>query len=294
MTIDSVALDRVLSAIEVRSGQARRTTLAPGGLLALAPGSMVLGYLLSGEITAAAPGGLACTLDPHTGAATPVSGPRTLLPGDAFLHTDASASALESTSGATLMSAELEVAWPATARALPGFVFVEGFADREPAAAGLVAHLGPGDADRVRSGDPVICRMMIATVVLSFIRAWAAAGCAPENWPAQDADPFLDRVVRAIADEPGRDWTLGALASVGAMSRTVLAERFRAAFGTSPVSFVTETRIQRAKAMLEAGQSVTETSRSLGYSSDEGFSRAFRRHTGVVPSQWRIRHTAAV
>ncbi|MDQ1128343.1 AraC family transcriptional regulator [Microbacterium sp. SORGH_AS_0888] len=292
MTVDSSALDRVLAEIDVRSGDTRRSSLGPGGLLALAPAMTTLGYVVSGEITTDADADDACTLDTRTGVSAPVRGPRTLLMGDAFLYTDAAASVLSSASGATVVTAELDMVWPATARALPRFVLVHEFSEREPAAAGLAAHLGPGRMDSARSGDPVICRAMMATVVLSVIRAWAAA-CAPAQWPALSVDPFLERIVRAVAEEPGREWTLESLASLGAMSRTVLAERFRAAFGTSPASFVTETRMRRAMEMLEAGASVTETSRALGYGSDEGFSRAFRRHTGMPPSQWRRRTVLA-
>ena len=100
-------------------------------------------------------------------------------------------------------------------------------------------------------------------------------------------------MVAAINDAPGKDWTLDALASLGAMSRTVFAERFRTVIGQSPATYVTDVRMRRAKELLDAGRSVSETSRELGYASDEGFSRAFRRHTGVVPSVWRSgRHQA--
>jgi AraC-like DNA-binding protein len=39
--------------------------------------------------------------------------------------------------------------------------------------------------------------------------------------------------------------------------------------------------------MLRAGASVTDIAYQLGYESDAGFSRAFRRHVGVSPSLWR-------
>lgn len=192
------------------------------------------------------------------------------------------------------MTAEVDLAWPVTAAKPPAVLFVSRFADSEPAAAALAANLGSaaGDTAAVRSGDPVICRMMMTTVALSFIRAWAAAGCAPPGWPVSTADPFLQRVAQAITDDPGRAWTLDTLAGIAAMSRSTLAERFRAAFGDTPANFVTDVRMRRAQTLLDAGHSVSETSRALGYASDEGFSRAFRRHVGVVPSRWAARTEA--
>jgi AraC-like DNA-binding protein len=78
------------------------------------------------------------------------------------------------------------------------------------------------------------------------------------------------------------------------MSRSTFAERFRTAVGRSPADYVTEVRIDAAKRMLDAGRSVSDVSRELGYASDEGFSRAFRRRTGMTPSSWRLAHRIPV
>src|SRR5690606_9567881 len=100
----------------------------------------------------------------------------------------------------------------------------------------LARYLGPDTPTNcdVRSGNPIICRMMATTVLLSIIRAWAENGCAPAGWPSRSHDPFLDRVIDAIHEQPGREWTVETLAGVGAMSRSVFAERFHAALGRSP------------------------------------------------------------
>jgi len=292
MTIDAptALLDRVLSALEVRSAQGRRSTLAPGATLPLAAGIATLGYVVDGEVGGTDGQLHACGADRDA----PPDAPPSLRAGDAFLSSGASPSALVSASGAHIMTAEVDLAWPLTAPMPAAFLFVSRFADSEPAAAALAANLGPaaGEIAPARSGDPVICRMMMTTVALSFVRAWAAAGCAPPGWPTSAADPFLLRVAQAITDDPGRAWTLDTLASIAAMSRSTLAERFRTAFGSTPANFVTDVRMRRAQALLDAGHSVSDTSRALGYASDEGFSRAFRRHVGVVPSRWAARPDA--
>ena len=295
-SIDPDLLEDALSTVDVRLGLARRTPLDAGGMLRLPSGAVTLAYVVSGEITGDAVVDTGCTIDVPGGAAAPTTGPRTLLAGDAFLSMGRRPIALGSASGARLMTAELDLGSAAAMEALPGFVFVTGFAELEPAAAALATHLGPAGTEPpgVRSGDPVICRMMVTTVLLSLIRAWAQNGCAPQGWPSRAADPFLDRVVQAIHEEPGRDWTVDLLATLGAMSRSVFAERFRSAIGQSPASYVTEVRMRSAKEMLDSGRSVAETSRLLGYASDEGFSRAFRRHTGVTPSMWRASRRDAI
>ncbi|MFG6444678.1 helix-turn-helix transcriptional regulator [Microbacterium sp. P07] len=295
-TIDGAVLERVLSAVDLRLGAARRLELAPRARATLAPDVFTLVYVAAGSAHGQPPLSEACVYDSasRTVDLTPVATPRGLVEGDAFLTLGRAPVTLESQPGASLMIAELHLSDAAVmlTDVLPDFVTVTDFAALEPAAAALARVMGQNDPDThtLRSGDPVICRMMLTTVLLSVIRAWAENGCAPAGWPSRSSDPFLDRVVAAIHTQPGRDWTVETLAGVGAMSRSVFAERFRAATGRSPASYVTEVRMDEAKRMLDSGLSVSATSRNLGYASDEGFSRAFRRATGVAPSAWRAAH----
>lgn len=294
-TIDTAALERVLASVDVRVGAARRLALGADGRVLLTEGAVTLVYVTEGSVRGRPPLSAACTFDVDRArsavALSPVIDRDELVGGDAFLTLGRRSVILEAANGAGLMIAELHLSDAAMmlTNVLPEFVTVTDFAGIEPAAAALATNMGQLDqADcPLRSGDLVICRLMTTTVLLSVIRAWAENGCAPAGWPSESADPFLARVVEAIHEQPGNDWTVEALANVGAMSRSVFAERFRDALGRSPASYVTGVRMDAAKGMLSAGHSVSTTSRSLGYASDEGFSRAFRRATGVTPSAWR-------
>ncbi len=161
-----------------------------------------------------------------------------LVTGDAFLLLRGDTFALEAAVETALLVVDIELADTASPlpALLPPFLTVTRFDALEPAAAALAENMGIVDAAAcpVRQGDPLICRMMATTVLLSVIRAWAANGCAPAGWPSLSKDPFLDRVVDAIHEQPGRDWTVERLATVGAMSRSAFAERFRLAVGRSP------------------------------------------------------------
>lgn len=295
VTVDADALSHVLGTVDLRVGVARRVHLPAGTLLPLASDRITLAYLADGRVHGHPPLGAGCRLDVHAAppqlSATPRGDREHLVTGDAFLRLGGDPFALEADTDTALLLVDIELAdttspLPAL---LPPFLTVTGFDTLEPAAAALAENMGIVDATTcaTRQGDPLICRMMATTVLLSVIRAWAANGCAPAGWPALSKDPFLDRVVEAIHEQPGRDWTVERLAAVGAMSRSAFAERFRATVGRSPADYVTEVRVDAAKRMLEAGRSVSEVSRELGYASDEGFSRAFRRRTGTTPSAWR-------
>jgi len=176
---------------------------------------------------------------------------------------------------------------------LPDIAWLRRFDELEPAAAALAQHIGGDEPGLASSGDLVICRMMATMMLQSVIRAWAKLGCAPQGWPSATDDPFLERVIEAVRRDPGRDWTVERMAALSALSRSVFAERFRAAYGRSPAQYVAEVRMRAARALLIDGRAVSDVSRELGYGSDEGFSRAFRRHTGMTPSAWRSRGSLA-
>ncbi|WP_052703357.1 helix-turn-helix domain-containing protein [Microbacterium sp. SA39] len=296
VTVVADALSQVLGTVDLRVGVARRMPLPAGELLPIPHDALTLVYLIEGSVHGHPPLGDGCRLDvdpdSHQLIVEPQGRCDRLIAGDAFLMLGGSPFALEAEDDTSLMVVDLVLADAASQlrAVLPEFITVTGFDALEPAAAALAENMGLVDHDTcpTRQGDPLICRMMATTVLLSVIRAWAANGCAPQGWPSRSNDPFLDRVVEAIHEEPGRDWTVERLAGVGAMSRSTFAERFRHAIGRSPADYVTEVRVDAAKRMLDAGRSVSEISRQLGYASDEGFSRAFRRRTGMTPSSWRM------
>ena len=295
VTVDADAISQVLGTVDLRVGIGRRAALAAGALLPIPTDAITLVYIVAGRVHGHPPlgDGLRLDVDPaaHRGTVEPKLLDR-LVAGDAFLTLGASPFALVADDDTSLMIADIQLADASSPlpALLPPFLTVTGFDAVEPAAAALALNMGVVDHTVMpaRQGDPVICRLMATTVLLSVIRAWAANGCAPTGWPSLSNDPFLDRVVDAIHEEPGRDWTVERLAGIGAMSRSTFAERFRSAVGRSPADYVTEVRVDAAKRMLDAGRSVSEISRELGYASDEGFSRAFRRRTGLTPSSWRL------
>ncbi|MFC4138047.1 MULTISPECIES: helix-turn-helix transcriptional regulator [unclassified Microbacterium] len=271
----SAALETLLDAVDVRIRRQRRHRLDDDTLV-LAPDALAFAYVLAGDLQIRSTG----------------LPDRSIGTGDMLLVSGQRTTTLVTHGSASVLISELALADEAAhiSALLPDLAWITGFDALEPAAAALAQVMGVDPAEAPapeRSGDGPICRMMAKTVLASVIRAWVANGCAPAGWPSAASDPFLDRVVDAINAEPGRDWTVETLAGIGAMSRSVFAERFRATYGQSPAGYVTSVRMRSAQDLLSRGLGVSAVSRELGYASDEGFSRAFRRHVGDTPSAWR-------
>lgn len=103
-----------------------------------------------------------------------------------------------------------------------------------------------------------------------------------------EAAPLPDRVRAAIAaDLPGREPSLAAVARRVALSPRSVQRRLADA-GTSFAQAVDAVREERAQAFLRSGDvSLAEVSWLLGFSEQSAFTRAFRRWTGLSPTEWR-------
>lgn len=292
--------EQLLESVDLTVRRTRRITLLRHQRFTTVPGESALVYLDAGELRSAP--AASCAIDGAPGGAVfspPPAHHSSIASGSALVTLGRRAISFEAVSDATLIVVSLDLTETAHRlhQLLPDPLTMIGFDDRDPAVAALASNMGrreaagetggSGAACAPRTGDSVICRLMARTLLLSVLRAWYSAGCAPQNWDARAADPHLDRVLRAMHEDPGHDWSLDTLAALGAMSRSAFARRFREMLGASPGQYLVGVRMEDAKRRLATGASVSQTSRDLGYASDEGFSRAFRRHTGVQPSRWR-------
>lgn len=80
-----------------------------------------------------------------------------------------------------------------------------------------------------------------------------------------------------------------AIARAALMSPAHFSRRFRAAYGETPYSYLMTRRIERAKALLREGSSVTDACMAVGCTSLGSFSSRFTEIVGETPSQYRRR-----
>jgi AraC-like DNA-binding protein len=109
------------------------------------------------------------------------------------------------------------------------------------------------------------------------------------GWLRALRDPVLAPALAAIHATPERKWNLLALAREARVSVSLLAERFREVLGLAPIRYLTDWRMHVAKDLLRSSDlGVAGVARRVGYDSEEAFSRAFKRETGLAPSAWRL------
>ena len=91
-----------------------------------------------------------------------------------------------------------------------------------------------------------------------------------------------------------KDLTLEVLAEHANLSTRHFARKFKDTFGVTPADFIEEMRLDEARWLLvNSDNPIGELAANVGYSNDDTFRRAFERHFGIAPADYRRRFSLA-
>jgi AraC-like DNA-binding protein len=142
-----------------------------------------------------------------------------------------------------------------------------------------------------RGPDAVPSRLPELLLIEVLRHHLATAPAVDQGWLAALHDPVLQPALAAIHTTPAHRWTVAELARRSAVSRSALDGRFRQVLGRSPIRYLSEWRMHLARDLLASTDlGVAAIARRVGYDAEEAFSRAFKRHAGASPAQWRSGH----
>ena len=173
-------------------------------------------------------------------------------------------------------------------KAMPEVMLVSSLLTSRPEIPPMLAAMERESLTRQAGYAGILARLADVVAAL-IVRGWVACGCGNANgWVQVLRDPKLARAIYAMHQQPGVNWKVEELAREAGTSRSVFAERFLAATGTTPARYLTELRMRLAVQYIsDEGQTLEKVAFRLGYSSLAAFSRAFKRITGKAPGALR-------
>ena len=91
-----------------------------------------------------------------------------------------------------------------------------------------------------------------------------------------------------ILSQPGKNWTIQAMASQVGLGRSKFHSIYKSLFGISPITDLINMRISTAKTLLlHSNKSISEIAEHLGYNNLAHFTKQFRSIVGLSPGQFR-------
>jgi len=145
------------------------------------------------------------------------------------------------------------------------------------------------EARRPSPGSSAVVARLGDIIFVQAVRVWLAS--QPEGaggWLGALRDKRIGAALASIHREPARSWSVRSLAEVAGMSRSPFAARFREYVGEPPLSYLARWRMQLVAASMRDGRlNLRQMAEQAGYESEAAFSKAFKRHLGVSPSEYR-------
>jgi AraC-like DNA-binding protein len=153
---------------------------------------------------------------------------------------------------------------------------------------GAVVTLLAGELGAHDAGARAAVARLIDLLLIHVVRTWSAAGDERPSWLRALHDPVIARALAILHERPADAWTIERLAAEVHLSRATLARRFAELVGEPPLMYLTRWRMDLAARRLRDTTDPVETiARSVGYTSEYAFNRAFSRHRGQPPGRYR-------
>jgi len=175
-------------------------------------------------------------------------------------------------------------------KTLPKIIEIDLKTDKE--ALGLV-NLMKSEILGIRCGMNSVLNRLSEVLIIRMMRSEIEKGSTQPGLLSGLSDNKISRAIVAMHDRPGRSWRNEHLAEIAGMSLSRFAETFLLKVGLPPASYLRHWRLVLARQDLSDGQRVDLVARRYGFSSTEGFTRAFKKQYGTTPIKIRPRNQAS-
>lgn len=134
-----------------------------------------------------------------------------------------------------------------------------------------------------RPTDVLRAHQALAELMLLFVEQIAEA--------PSSADAAIARAEEVARRSLDADFDVAAFAAAAGLSPSRFHERYKRLRGITPLRFLTEARMARARELLRDPQlPITSIAALVGHPDPTVFGRIFRREHGLSPSAWRASH----
>ena len=160
----------------------------------------------------------------------------------------------------------------------------EGTGDWLETAAALAAK----ESQSKRSGSSAVVDRLAEVLLIQVLRHHAERSGVDRGFLAATRDRALSEAIALVHTDPAHAWSVEELARRSGMSRSTFAAHFKETIGTTPMRYLTQWRMQKARELLfDTDRSIGDVAEVVGYESEWAFAKAFKREFGTGPGAAR-------
>jgi AraC family transcriptional regulator len=157
----------------------------------------------------------------------------------------------------------------------------------DPAAARILELLSR-EAKTEDLGSRLFMEQAVDLLCTQLVRGHSSLGALEADAPRGLADWQVKRVTTYMREHLSEEVGLEELANLAGLSRFHFCSAFRQATGQSPHAWLVAQRIAESRRLLAMPElPITEVALAVGYQTPSAFTAAFRKITGMTPSDYR-------
>jgi AraC-like DNA-binding protein len=139
-----------------------------------------------------------------------------------------------------------------------------------------------------KPGSEVILGRLAEVAFVHIIRAYLEEEDNAKGFLLALQDERISKALQLMQTFPEKDWSLDTLSSQAGMSRSLFCSEFKRMVGETPLSYLTNWRIIKARELLATTKgNISEVAIDVGYQSEAAFNRIYKKKTGETPARYR-------
>jgi AraC-like DNA-binding protein len=138
------------------------------------------------------------------------------------------------------------------------------------------------------AGSDILISRLSEGLFIHSIRAYLKQDIVIQGFLKALTNKRISSALENLQNHPEENWTLEKLSRSSGMSRTLLFNTFKTLVGQTPLTYLQNWRMQKAKEMLLTSKvNVTVIANQVGYQSEAAFNRLFKNKFKQTPASFR-------